>query len=467
MGTKRTLAGSGSAIGSAGRSWPEAASPCDGMTGDEPLHEPLPLPLPPGRRRQPPVVAAPRRLPRMSLHKSSGQARVVLAGKEHYLGKWGTPDAHAKYAALMRAWVDSGGVPPPQHQAPTVVEATYRVRDLQRDYLAFLDATGRHQKHGVPTSQRVYVEITLRAFCAFAGELPVHRLRESLLVQWRDRLEGNAKLTRNGINRKVRTLLGVLRWGRARGHVTREAWADCAAIEPLRRGQCGSRPERGRPRRAPSFDEIERVAAACKSRQVAAMLRLQALTAMRPGEVAAMRWQDIDQRPVQAAEGVACWTYHVAAPKTEHHGRTVKYYLPPAAQAILREFPGLPGAYVFSVEAAMHERRQRLRANRQTPVTDSTRRIDAARSRVFGARWSSQAYLHHVERACVTAGVDRFTPHEVRHAALTWVANHIGVTAAMAVANHASAQVTARYVHRDEAQALAAVAAVQRRAGGG
>ena len=407
----------------------------------------------------------PRRMPKLGLHRPTGQARVIIRGKAYYCGRWGTAEAHAKYADLLRRHVENNGEP--VEQAPNVEQAGYLVRDLARDYLAWIDATGRHWKNGAPTSQRHFVEFVLRSFGEYLGSVPVRRLRESLLVQWRDRLEAKRELTRNGINRKVRSLLAVLRWGRARGHVSREVWADCAAIESLRRGQCGNRPEHGRPRRAPSFEEIERVVTACTSRQVAAMLRLQAITAMRPGEVAAMRWQDIDQRPVEAGEGVICWTYTVEAPKTAHHGKTVRYYLPPAAIAILREFPGTPRAYVFSPDASMAERRKALRDARQTPVTDYTRQLDEARARTFASRWGTHAYRHAVERACVEAGVERFTPHEARHAALTWIANSLGVTAAMAIANHASAQVTARYVHRDERHALAAIAAVQRRAAGG
>jgi hypothetical protein len=37
---------------------------------------------------------------------SSGQARVTLAGKTHYLGAWGSPEAHERYVARTRSRPD-------------------------------------------------------------------------------------------------------------------------------------------------------------------------------------------------------------------------------------------------------------------------------------------------------------------------------------------------------------------------
>ena len=39
--------------------------------------------------------------PAYRLHKGSGQARVILAGEHHYLGKFGTPESKEAYARLI------------------------------------------------------------------------------------------------------------------------------------------------------------------------------------------------------------------------------------------------------------------------------------------------------------------------------------------------------------------------------
>lgn len=398
------------------------------------------------------------RLPSMTRH-ASGQARVKLGGRTHYLGAWGSVEAHARYAELVRAFLANGkrALAP----LPTIPEATLTVAGLFTLYGDWINATGKYMKGGEPTTSRWHVDDVTRLFGEFAGKLPVARLTEALVLQWRDRLEANPRITRKGINRKVTNLLAILRWGRSRGYVPKATWADVSSIEPLQRGQCGSRPEHGRPRRAPSFADIEKVAAAA-SRHVGAMLRLQALTGMRPGEACKLRFADIDRNgPV--VDGVATWIYNVTDAKTAHHGHVTRYALPPAAQAILNEFPAMPSAFVFSPAEAMAERRQQRRALRKSKVQPSQAQRDANALRDYAEVWTSTTYRHAVEDACKRAGVEPFTPHEVRHAFATWAAAVLGVIAASVALNHRNLSTTQRYVHPDASLAFAAAAAVQRR----
>ena len=41
------------------------------------------------------------RIPQMRLHKATGQARVIVDGKHIYLGKWGSAEAHLRYAEIL------------------------------------------------------------------------------------------------------------------------------------------------------------------------------------------------------------------------------------------------------------------------------------------------------------------------------------------------------------------------------
>ena len=50
----------------------------------------------------------PKRLPTYSLHAASGQARVWLGGKSHYLGPYDSPQSRIAYAALISQY--AGGV---------------------------------------------------------------------------------------------------------------------------------------------------------------------------------------------------------------------------------------------------------------------------------------------------------------------------------------------------------------------
>ena len=41
------------------------------------------------------------RIPKMTLHKPSGNARVRLFAKDYYLGKWGSPEAAREYKKII------------------------------------------------------------------------------------------------------------------------------------------------------------------------------------------------------------------------------------------------------------------------------------------------------------------------------------------------------------------------------
>ncbi len=50
----------------------------------------------------------PRRQPSYRLHKARGCAVVTINGKNHYLGKYGSPESHEKYARLIAQWQANG-----------------------------------------------------------------------------------------------------------------------------------------------------------------------------------------------------------------------------------------------------------------------------------------------------------------------------------------------------------------------
>ena len=47
--------------------------------------------------------------PAYRLHKSSGRARVIVAGRQIYLGPYGSPESREKYARLI---AEIAGAPP-------------------------------------------------------------------------------------------------------------------------------------------------------------------------------------------------------------------------------------------------------------------------------------------------------------------------------------------------------------------
>lgn len=361
-----------------------------------------------------------KRNPKMSRH-SSGQARVRLSGRTHYLGEWGSLDAQARYVDLVREWRD-GGKQPLGSRTPHAGELAFTVEQLLQEYRDWIDATGRYTKAGRKTTGHSYMLHALASFERFMGKVPVLKLTDGLIVQWRDRLEVDCpKMTRGGVNKKVCQVLAALRWGRKRGHVAPATWASCKSVDPLKRGECSERPEHCRERRAVTMAEVEKLAPHCRSSMIIDLMRLQLASAMRPGEAVAMRWADIDKNGPNGT-----WIYTVpGGGKSAHRGRSMRYFLGAAAQRVLAARPTtLPTAPLFPI--------------------------------------SEPAYRESVRRACRRCDVQHFSPHELRHGALTAIAEQAGVSAASAAANHKNVATTARYLHRDDKQALAAVAVLDR-----
>src|SRR5262249_14928398 len=136
------------------------------------------------------------------------------------------------------------------------------------------------------------------------------------------------------------------------------------------------------------------------SRQVWAMIELQRVTGMRPGEVCAMWSCDLDTSG-------KVWVYTPRDHKTAHHGIERKVYLGPRAQAVLVPWlrPEI-SAYLFSPREAEIERRAAQRANRKTPMTPSqrARKAKARPKRAPGERYTTRSYQQAVRKACLKAG---------------------------------------------------------------
>lgn len=133
-----------------------------------------------------------------------------------------------------------------------------------------------------------------------------------------------------------------------------------------------------------------------------------------------LRWEDIEV-PGDSSEP---WRYRVDAAKTEHHGHETVYFIHEQAKSILR---------------------RHLRLPRQGFVFRTARR----------ECYSTKDYTRSLRRAAQEAKVPEFTAHQIRHLALTTIANDPrgGHAAASAAANHRSRTMTDKYVHNDRALA--------------
>jgi integrase len=179
---------------------------------------------------------------------------------------------------------------------------------------------------------------------------------------------------------------------------------ELTAVQALKPGRSAAR-EPEKVRAVPHW-RVKRVAGFL-SPTVARMVRMQECSGMRPGEVCAMRWEEIER-------GEPCWIYRPTWHKEAWRGM-------PRAVALG------PGARRALVAAGANRRRS-------GPVFPSPK---------TGRSWTREAYTRAIERAikeAVEAGElreeERWTPHALRHSAGTRVRRACGLDAARAVLGH-------------------------------
>jgi integrase len=201
---------------------------------------------------------------------------------------------------------------------------------------------------------------------------------------------------------------------------------------------------------------------------VRAMVELQRLTGMRPGEACIMRGCDMD------ATG-AVWLYKPSAHKTQHRGKERVVALGPKAQEIVKPFLKLDlAAYLFSPAEGLAEKRAKMRSLRKTRVQPSqVRRGKRSPRRRPRDHYDASSYAHAVRsgveafnraqacdpckklkpedrcEACKAAALRPWHPHQLRHQHATEVRRRFGLEAAQVALGHSQAQITEVYAERD------------------
>ena len=408
------------------------------------------------------------KVPSYRHHQASGQAVVTLNGRDTYLGAYNSPESRQNYQRVLKEWLTNARQRPTScsssDSAPSAPDLT--VNEIFVAYWGFVQQ--HYVKYGKPTSEGASIKRALIPLLELYGRQPARTFGPLALKTCRQALI-DAGLTRGVINNHVGRVKRFFKWATENEMVPSTVYHGLQAVAGLRRGRSAA-PESGRVQPVP-VDHLDAVLPHV-NRQVAAMIQLQRLTGMRPGEVIILRACDLDTTgPI--------WLYKPLVHKTEHHDRERLIFLGPQAQAVVKPFlTGQPDAYVFSPERAMAEHRAQLRVRRRTPLTPSQRK----RSRKHqprkqpGERYTIGSYEHAIIRGCdrafpVPDGLveaaakqwrrdHRWSPNQLRHSAATFLRKQFGIEAARVVLGHRSALITEIYAELDQQKAADIMAEV-------
>jgi site-specific recombinase XerD len=420
-------------------------------------------------------------VPTYRLHKQSGQAVVTLPDglgrrRDVLLGRYGSPESRREYARVLAEWeANDRRLPQPSATSDiSVNELVLAYWKHARDYYGWV----KHPERG----DRVSLKDALRVVRKLHGHTPARDFGPLALKACRARMIRKG-WARTYINSQVDRVRRMFRWAAEEELLPGSVYDNIAKVSSLRKGKSEAREsEKVRPVR----DEVVDATLAFLHPVPRAMVELQRLTGMRPGEVCRVRGIDLEvSAPV--------WVYRPGSDqgpegehKTAHHGHERAVLIGPRAQEILK--PWLKTdltAYLFSPKEAEALRSALRRQNRKSPMTPSQAarkpRKDPRRPR--GERYRVAAYRLAIYRACdrafpppaplakredetwkewrgrLTAGdraelrrwrkAHRWHPHQLRHNAGTVLRKEYGIEVAKIILGHATLTATQVYAERD------------------
>jgi integrase len=393
------------------------------------------------------------KVPSYRYHKASDQAVVVISGKSYYLGGWETPASRAAYRRVVAEhWHPDPG---PTAAPPGTISPPATIVELMLAYWR-RRVIGYYLKDGRPTSERDNIRQAIRFVRRLYGPTPAADFGPLALKAVRRAMIESGRCRRL-INKDVHRIRAMFRWAASEELYPASQLAGLKAVEPLEAGRSGARDHAPV---APVDEAIVLATLPHLAPRLAAMARLQLLTACRPGEVCSIRPRDVDR------SDPACWVYRPGSHKGQHHGRERVIAIGPKGQAVLTPYLlRNPDDYCFSPHEAVADREARRK--------QGSGGRKAARPRP-GGKYTKDSYRVAIARACDRAfthptivkrrGVPlseaeaaelkawrkahRWHPHQLRHTAATAIRASYDLEAAQVILGHSKPDTTLIYAER-------------------
>ena len=404
-------------------------------------------------------------LPALRHHRRSGNARVRIGGIEHWLGPWGSADSRLRYDELIAAWITSGRKsveavkrqPPPapvaaETELPTSADVT--VGELARAWIAAIERerAGCHKRasnwNGAIAAARALRSVATMPAKDF-GPRALQEVRRRLVDTpfLRKRRLPDGTETFDAIPRSRRYVNDTV--GRIRQLFN---WAVGLELIPPERAYALSRVRalpvgagRETDRRTEVSAEVVEATLAHLTDEARALVLFIRWTGCRPSEAMRLRMVDIHDRDRPT------WRYRPPMHKTAHRGQQRDVPIGPQARSILeRHAEGrAPEDHVFDPRRSL----ARVVSN---GATIKLRRRASPR---VGLMFTPAAVRVAIQRAAVAAGVQAWTPYQLRYLRLREIRRDYGPEAARATAGHTRDSMTAHYAPPSWEAAAGAAAA--------
>jgi integrase len=326
-------------------------------------------------------------VPGYSRHSSSGQAVVYVNRRRIYLGPHGSPESRQRYAEVISGITAQTSISAPVNPAPTV--------SINELCLKF--ATDKMPKLRTPSGARTgeldCFTSVIRLLRELFGETPAEEFGPLRLRTLRAAMI-DKDWSRKFINKQCGRVRAVFKFGVGWQLIDESVLRALKAVEALSPGD-------PKVRETVPLEDIEAAKGRLRQRN-RDLVDLMLMTAARPSELLGLTTSAIDRSG-------DVWFAKLTKHKTAHRGHNRTIHFGDKAQAILLPYIDLahPDVRLFPIQR-----------------------------KTFGMA---------VKAACIKAGVTPFTPHWLRHTAVTRFVDEAGAEAAQRVAGHVTSAMTALY----------------------
>jgi integrase len=389
-----------------------------------------------------------------------------------YLGRFGSVESRAEYNRIIAEWLAGTPQAQPLDASSKKARADLTVGELILAY--YRHAEQYYVKNGKVTNQVTMIRLALKVANRHYGHTPAGEFGPLALKACRAEYVQQG-LSRRECNRRTNLVKQAFRWATENELIPSATFHALQAVAGLRKGRCEARETK--PVGPVPDDVVEKTLVHLRP-AVAAMIRLQLFTGMRPGEVVIMRASDLNTVG-------AIWEYRPGSHKGEHHEKDRVVFIGPRAQGILKPWLKTDlAAYLFSPRESLTGHMTERREGRRSPLWRShqsaqQRKLKARPARAPRDHYDVASYRRAISRACDVAfphpelsGIPekeltapqrvelkawqkrhRWHPHALRHSAGTAIRRRFGLEAAQACLGHSDVGATQIYAEKNFAAA--------------
>jgi integrase len=391
---------------------------------------------------------AAKKVPSYRLHKPSGQARVIINGRHHYLGVYGSGESKSKYARLIseQAAPDNTNTQYGSEQFSdlTIDELLIQYLDFAKEYYVLQDGRSSRELTSMKEAMRHIRELFGSDLAGEFGPKKLKAIREHMI--------NVHDLSRGVINNRVNRMKRIFRWAVSEELIPTKVYEGLRTVPGLRKGRTKARETNPV---KPVCDEQVQAVLPFVSSPVRTMIQLQRLTGMRPCEVVLIRKCDIDMSG-------EIWIYTPMEHKNSWRGHERNIPLGPKSQNLLQTFLDQElGAYLFSPKQAERERNLHKRQQRKTPMTPSQKKRKRKKHprKSAGDHYDTASYRRAIKYGIAQLNkqlaregktpIPDWYPLQLRHSRATELNEMFGIEAAAVSLGHAHAEVTKVYAERN------------------